>query len=206
MRRAAPWHGVFVYGPRPVYHRQYVGGPVQQVREEHLPERKVDRKGSVAIGVKSGSYISGYDGGSSYGDFGLGLVGRWRPEEAVGVELSIAHHNETFDMGTERAQTLAQGSAMLFARPWARVQPYVLGGLSVNERSLDDAYFAGPGQAAVVSTKDTLFGPHAGAGVEFAFGKRAALDLEARYVGWLNDRTDAAPGALTTSATFLVHF
>jgi len=197
---------VFVYGPRPVYHAQYIDNRQVEVREDHLPERKVDRQGSVALGIRSGSYLSGYEGGSSYGDLGLGLVGRWRPDEAVGIELSIAHHNETFNMATERSQTLVQGSAMLFARPWSRMQPYVLGGMSVNERGLDDAFFDGRGRAAVVNTKDTLIGPHAGVGIEFAVGQKVALDLDVRYVGWLNEQTAAAPGALTTSATFMVHF
>lgn len=209
VRHYRPWHGVFVYGPRPVYH-SYYDSPQRPVRvqEEHLPERKVDREGSVAVGLRSGSYLTGYEGGSSYGDFGLGLVGRWRPDEAVGLELAVQHHNETFDGDTERAQTLAQGSAMLFANPWGRVQPYVLGGLSANRRSLDDAFIGGTGGAEILQTNDTLWGPHAGVGIEFAFGKRAALDLEARYVGWMNAGgvDPSASGALQTNAGFLVHF
>jgi opacity protein-like surface antigen len=177
------------------------------VRAEHLPERKVDRDDSVAVGVRSGSYITGYEGGSTYGDFGLGLTVRYRPEEAVGLEAAISHHNETFDGGTERAQTVGQGSVMLFANPWGRVQPYVLGGLSANARSIDDGFYQ-DGVAAGLRTNDLLWGPHAGAGVEFAFGKKAALDLEARYVGWLNAGGDdpTAAGALQTTAGFVVHF
>lgn len=208
-RTYRPWHGVFVYGPRPTYHRVYRGAPEPvQVETEHLPERKVDRKGSVALGVRSGSYLTTYDSGSGYGDFGLGLVGRWRPDEAVGVELVVQHHDETWDADTERSQTLGQASAMLFANPWGRVQPYVLGGLSVNDRNLDDAYPVGGGQFDVLQVNDTLWGPHAGAGVEFAFGKRAALDLEARYVGWMNagGGDPSSSGALQTNANFVVHF
>ena len=119
----------------------------------------------------------------------------------------MQHHNETFDSETERAQTLTQGSVMLFANPWGRVQPYVLGGLSANARSLDDA-FVGRDGAELIQGNDMLWGPHAGAGVEFAFGKKAALDLELRYVGWMNAGGDdpSASGALQTNAGFLVHF
>ena len=205
VHRARPWHGVFVYGPRPMYHDHYVTPAPQPVEEEHLPDRKVDREGSIAVGVRSGSYLSGYESGSTYGDFGLGLVGRWRPDEAVGLELAFAHHDETWNDQTERSQTLGQGSVMLFANPWGRVQPYVLGGLSVNERNIDDAMYTSRG-TPTVRADDPLWGPHAGAGIEFAFGKRAALDLEARYVGWMNDREASLPGALQTGANFLVHF
>lgn len=203
-----PWHGVFVYGPRPTHHVHYVNNhdPVL-VEAEHLPERKVDREGSFALGLRSGSYLTAYNGGGGYGDLGLGLVGRYRPEEAFGLELAVQHHNETFDLNTERSQTLMQGSAMLFANPWGRVQPYVLGGLSANARGLDDAIQTDTGPQ-VVRAGNTLWGPHAGAGIEFAFGKRAALDLEVRYVGWMNVGGDdpTAPGAFQTNAGFLVHF
>lgn len=202
VRRAHPWHGIFVYGPRPVHHHHYHAAAPQPVEEEHLPERKVDRGDSIAVGIKSGSYLSAYEGGSSYGDFGLGLVGRWRPEEALGLELAVTHHDETWNTASERSQTLGQGSVMLFANPWGRVQPYVLAGLSANARRIDDAV----GDQFVVQAKDTLWGPHAGAGIEFAFGQRAALDLEARYVGWMNDPERSLPGGLQTSANVVMHF
>jgi len=203
-----PWHGVFVYGPAPAWHRQYRAAPEPVVvAEEHLPERKVDRQGSFAVGLRSGSYLTGYAGGASYGDLGFGLVTRYRPEEAFGVELALQHHDETWDSRTERSQSLGQASAMLFANPWGRVQPYVLGGLSANSRQLQDA-FIGVDGPEVLQTRDVLWGPHAGLGVEFAFGQRAALDLEVRYVGWMNAGGDdpSAPGALQTNAGFLVHF
>ena len=48
-----PYSGVFVYGPRPVYHSTYyVNGDRPdtsvQVKEKHLPDRKVDRDDSFA--------------------------------------------------------------------------------------------------------------------------------------------------------------
>lgn len=205
VRRVHPWHGVFVYGPRPVHHQYYGRVAQPEVEEEHLPDRKVDRQGSFALGIKSGSYLSAYEGGSSYGDFGLGVVGRWRPEEALGLELAVTHHNETWNTSTERSQTLGQASAMLFANPWGRVQPYVLAGLSANARGLNDAVGTNDG-GYLVQTSDLLWGPHAGAGIEFAFGERAALDLEARYVGWMNDREASLPGGLQTSANVVMHF
>ena len=59
-----------------------------------------------------------------------------------------------------------------------------------------------------VEANDLLWGPHAGVGIEFAFGNNVALDLEARYTGYLNTEADdpTIPGALQTTAGFLVHF
>ncbi|MFT7522018.1 MAG: hypothetical protein ACI9MC_004170, partial [Kiritimatiellia bacterium] len=175
-----PYHGIFVYGPRPVYHQHYrTQSAPAQVQKSHLPNRKIDRTGSVAIGVRSGSYLTGYDSGDAYGDFGLGLVARYRPVEALGIEAVVVHHDEYWNESSERGQTLSQGSLMLFANPWGKIQPYVLGGLTVNKRNIDDA-FNGTDGPQLLQTQDTLWGPHAGAGVELAFGKRAALDLELR--------------------------
>jgi len=206
--RYRPYHGVFVYGPRPVNHRYYRNqSTVQDVETKHLPTRKVDRKGSLAIGVRSGSYLSAYEGSNPYGDFGLGLTARYRPFEALGIEGAITHHNQTWENDTERSQTIGQASVMVFANPWGKISPYALGGLTTNVRSIDDAFYSGE-DVAIQQSNDVLWGPHAGVGVEFAFGKRVALDLEARYTGYLNtDSQDMSmPGAFQTTAGFLVHF
>jgi len=168
----------------------------------------VNRQGTWAVGVRSGSYLTGYDGSNPYGDFGLGLTARYRPFEALGLEAAITHHDQTWEDDSERSQTIGQGSIMVFANPWGRISPYALGGLTANARTIDDAFRVDDGSMNSLQTQDVLWGPHAGVGVELAFGRNVALDLEARYTGYLNTERDdpTIPGALQTTAGFLVHF
>lgn len=203
-----PYHGVFVYGPSVRHHSYYRGQPSQvSVEQKHLPQRAVNRKGTWAVGVRSGSYLSAYDGSNLYGDFGLGVTARYRPFEALGIEAAISHHDQTWEEVTERSQTIGQGSVMVFANPWGRISPYALGGLTANARQINDRFYV-DGGADQVTTSDMLWGPHAGVGVELAFGDNVALDLEARYTAYLNtERNDPTlPGAVQTTAGFLVHF
>ena len=203
--------GVFVYGPRPVYHRTYVvnNGPASQpvqVEKAHLPTRKVDRDDSFAIGMKAGSYLGVYDDGTAFGDLGLGLTGRYRPHESVGIQLDVTHYNQTWTPETERAHTSGSASAMLFAFPWKRVSPYVMGGLTFTDRDIHDDVFNN-GFVGTVTTTAPKFGPHMGLGAEFALGKSIALDIEARYTPYLNPTSDATTNhSLQTSAGILVHF
>jgi len=97
---------------------------------------------------------------------------------------------------------------MVFANPWGRISPYALGGLTANVRDIKDAFPVKDGNMNSLDTQDVLWGPHAGIGVEFAFGNNVALDLEARYTGYLNTNRDdpTFPGAIQTTAGFLVHF
>lgn len=205
-----PYHGVFVYGPRPTTHVYYESAPANgqvKVRKEHLPTRFVERANTFAIGAKGGSLWSGYFDANAYADIGVGLNGRYRPAESVGLDLSVMHHDQTWSPNSERSQTQFQGSVELFAYPWTRVSPYVLGGLTYTTRDIEDEIFQGGG-LNTVDTSQSLFGPHAGLGVEFALGKSVALDIEARYTGYLNRQaTDASlPGALSTTAGLMFHF
>ena len=213
IRYVRPWHGVFVYGPRPSYHRHYVAPRVgaaaapAPVVQQHLPKRRIDRDDSFALGVRMGSYISGYEGGSVYGDLGLGITARYRPEEAIGLELAVTHFNQTFDGSSERAQTVGQASAMLFAAPWSRISPYALVGLTGNKRSIGDDFMQ-EGRVISFDANDFTWGPHVGVGVEVAVGKRFALDLEARYAGFIgfDGQDPSSRGALTTNAGVVWHF
>ncbi len=208
-RRVTPAHGVFVFGPPPTHHHHYVHttGDVQ-VREAHLPDRAVDRADSLAVGVKAGTLVSGTLGGDTYGDLGLGLLGRYRPAEAVGLQLDLGHHagRSTFDLNeSQRSQTQVAGSVQLFAFPWTRVSPYAVGGVTWNARSLEDQLATGSA-TTVVETTDALWGLHGGLGVELAMGNNFALDLEGRYVGWLDRQEGDAPGAFQATAGLLFHF
>ncbi len=154
-----------------------------------------------------GSLVSGYDEAAGYADLGFGGTMRFRPDEAVGLELAVSHYNQTFDGSSERAQTLTSGSVELFAFPWSRISPYAIGGVTWAAGGFDDQVFI-DGKTEQISMRRTAFGPHAGLGVEFALGQDVALDLEARYVGFLgHDPQDPTlGGGLTTTAGVLFHF
>ena len=203
--RVRPTSGVFVYGPRPVYHTTYqVQGSAEPVavQEKHLPDRKVDRANSLAIGMKAGSYFGAYDGANAFGDVGLGLTARYRPVESFGIEVAGQRHADP-----ERVHTTAAVSGELFAFPWSRVSPYVLAGATYTQRSVQDEIWL-DGSVQTLSTQAPLLGAHAGAGLEIALGKRLAVDLEARYIHYVNpvEGDPTLPGALTTSAGAVWHF
>jgi opacity protein-like surface antigen len=203
-----PYHGVFVYGPRPTTHVHYAtsSGPAQ-VPQRHLPERQLDRANSLALGLKMGSLTSGYVNGGAYSDLGLGLAGRYRPAESVGLQMDLVHHAQSYTLDTERSQTLAAGSVQLFAFPWTRVSPYAVGGVTYDARNLND-HIGSDGTSATVIANDSLWGLHGGLGLELALGDSVALDLEGRYIGYLDKSpTDpSAPGALQLTGGLMFHF
>jgi opacity protein-like surface antigen len=200
-----PYHGVFVYGPRPVYHRTYVGTDVY-VEPAHMPERKVDRDDTVAVGLRAGSLWGGYQGGSSYADLGAGFNVRWRPEEALGLELamqSYGQHNEFSD----RNHLVTQATAQLFAAPWTRVSPFLMLGVTYEGRNIDDD-FSAAGGVANYQADTGRGGLHVGLGIEFAIGDRIGLDFETRYIGFL-DRSPfdpASDGQFQTTGGLVYHF
>jgi len=200
-----PYHGVFVYGPRPTTHVHYQESG--EVVRRHLPERQIDRDKSLALGLKTGSLTSGYYDGGSYSDLGLGIAGRYRPAESVGLQLDLLHHAQSYSINTERAQTMAAGSVQLFAFPWTRVSPYVSTGVTYNARNLNDA-IGSDGTSATVIAQDSLWGLHGGLGLELALGQRVALDIEGRYIGYLDKGPSdpSSPGALQLTGGVMVHF
>ena len=206
-RRVYPYHGVFVYGPRPTTHVHYHrrSGPARVARND-LPKRAVDRDNSLAIGVKGGSMISSTPNQQVYGDPGLGLVGRYRPAESVGLEMALQRHGSAFSPTDARSNTQVAGSVALFAFPWTRVSPYAIGGVTYNAANFGSEVWNGTAYEAV-RTVDSQWGLHGGLGVEFALGDNFALDLEGRYIGWLDERAPGeAPGALQATAGLLFHF
>jgi len=206
-RTVRPYHGVFVYGPAPTHHHHYHSSGPAQVRTKHMPDRAVDRANSVAVGLKMGSLASGYFDGGVYGDLGVGLAGRYRPAESVGLQMDLTHHAQSWGADTERSQTLAAGSVQLFAFPWTRVSPYALGGVTYDARNIQDDIYTGDSSATVIAN-DSLWGLHGGLGVELAMGQNLALDFEGRYIGYLDKSpTDPSlPGAFQFTGGLMVHF
>ena len=194
------YHGVFIYGPAPSHHHHYhsTGGVAQaQVEAAPLPDRKIDRNDTFALGVHAGGYVGGYDDGATFADNGVGAKLRYRPVEAVGLELGYTVYDDSFDSASERRTDLLQPSVQLFVAPWSRVSPYISLGATYSKRSYDDQWSDG---VAVYSTQvqDSALGAHGGLGLELALGKSAALGVEARYIHSLNvDGEDpSSPGAL----------
>ncbi len=203
------YHGVFVYGPGPRYgHGNGNGGGGGQSdgagSAERVPERKVDRARTFAVGVRGGSYLGGYSAdGGGFGDAGLGVAARYRLTEAVGLEVSWMHHNQTWDEGSERVYQPIQGSVQLFGMPWTKVNPYLLAGVTVAGRQVHDNL-----GFTQVDEAGTLVGPHGGLGIEFGIGKKASINFDARYTGYLNKPAGdlTIPGALQANMGLNFYF
>ena len=80
-------------------------------------------------------------------------------------------------------------------------------GLSSMSRELNDTMLD-RGQEVTIARSDTVMGPHAGLGMEFALGQSIALDFEARYTGYIgmDPLDDTLAGAFSTNAGLLFHF
>lgn len=205
--------GVFYYNPPPRRHNVVVVNRTasgSNAGRADTPTRAVNRAGDFGIGMRAGSYMSGYEGDSGgYGDMGLGLTARFRPVESVGLEVSYGHHSQSWEDGSERINNPLQASVNLYAFPWTRVSPYATVGLTWNQRQINDEYYDEVTQDyTVVSSEDTLFGPHAGLGLELALGDSAALNFEGRYVSYLNMAEDdlSAPNAVQGNMGLTFYF
>jgi hypothetical protein len=208
------WHphwaaGVFYYGPAPWYRETVVvdgGGEVQASPAE--PERSVDRTGTFAVGLRGGSYLSGYSGGPGYGDFGMGLAARYRASEALGFELAWQYHDQSWTRTTDRINTPLSASVELFAFPWTRFNPYVFGGLIWTGRNYDDPIHQGSWDSQRVTVNDTLFGPQGGVGLELGVGQKASVNMEARFIGYVDKPVNdpSSPGAMQADLGFNFYF
>jgi hypothetical protein len=206
-----PWYrphwayGVFIYGPRPVHHTVYVADQPAEVAQ---PQRRaVDRSQKWAVGLRGGGYLSGYEHGPGFNDFGMGLTGRYRAAESLGFELAWAHHDQTWTEDTNRWSEPLSASVQLFGLPWTRFNPYVSAGITWTDRSYRDSYTDRYG-SHVVSEDHVIFGPHGGLGLELGLGDNASVNVEARMMGYLNIEDDdrALPTALQTQAGVNFYF
>lgn len=195
--------GIFVYSPPPRSHRVVVVNRTisgaKAGRHDTAPTRAVDRNGDIGFGLRAGTYATGYEGGGGYSDLGLGLTARFRPVEAVGLELAYETHSQNFEDDSSRLNNPLQASVQLYAFPWTRVSPYATVGLTWNSREINDEYFDNVAYTyRTASTTETLFGPHAGLGLELALGDSAALNFEGRYISYLNleEGDTSAPDAV----------
>ena len=207
-RHLRPYDGVIAYGPRPRYHYVYRDRVDYRVKESQVPDRAVERDNSLAIGISGGSIVGGYDDAAPFADPGVAGTIRYRPDESVGLQATIGSFGMKSD-DSFRTNTSVQASAMIFAYPWTRVSPYVLGGVTWDARNYNDAYRdLSTDAVGRLDQEDVQWGPHLGGGVEIAIGKSVAVDVDARYTGFVTaDDTDPTlPGALQTGVGVLVHF
>jgi hypothetical protein len=180
----------------------------REVREAPKRPRGVDRADTLAVGFRMSSLLSGYRTGTSYGDFGLGADLRWRPLAPVAIELAATQHDQSWDADSERRQSVISASGMVFAFSKAKVQPYALAGVTYTGRDILDVIGDGDGGLLGIDTNRPMWGPHGGVGLELALGQRAALDLEARWIGYLNpsDTDPSLPGAVQTTGALQFYF
>ena len=182
------YHGVFVYGPAPWSPPPPPGHPRASV-----PEREVSHAGDLTIGVRGASYTSGYKNGAPYSDLGLGVAARYRFVDALGLEVQWVYHDESWTQGTQRIEQPLSASLQLFAVPWARVNPYLVAGVTVTQRNVQDK--VGP---TFVEENGAAIGPHIGLGLDINLSEHSSLTLDGRYLAYANlDPNDAArAGAL----------
>jgi len=199
-RRPVHWyHGVFVYGPNPHRHNRVRRGYHTDNSPVPMPSRKIDRDGAFSVGLTTGSYAWGYDLGGDFSDFGLGVTTRFRPVEGLGFELAYSVHDDTFDGETERTTTMLSPSVQVFVAPWSRISPYASVGVTFAERAYDDVWTDGF-EEFTTQINDSSFGPHLGIGLEIALGQNAAINFEARAIGYLdNQEGGTLPGAVQST-------
>ncbi len=160
------------------------------------PVRAVNRAGSIAVGLKGGTMFGTEDVATLTGDTGFGLMVRYRPVEAIGLEGTWMRHEDSID-GTLVRDPLSL-SAQVFLFPWTRVSPFVSAGMTLD----------GPVGSSESVPSEHRFAPHGGLGVELAIGKSLAIDLEGRYLAerqsLVND--PAQGGAIQATAGVVLHF
>jgi len=204
-------YGVFLYPRASVTVRGGSGGGSGGAVA--APPRQVDRTRSFAIGMRGGSYVSsyahypGFQREAAYGDFGLGLAGRFRATESLGFEVAWQRYDETWSADSERITQPITASVQLFAFPWTKVSPYATAGVTWTNRCYNDTYYDG-WENITVDQQDWLWGPHGGLGIEFGVGDNASINLEARATGYLNKEADdpSAPAAYQGTAGFNFYF
>jgi opacity protein-like surface antigen len=202
-------YGVFIYPPppRPVMIVESTTVATTSAPEPEI-DRSVDRSRSFSVGLRGGSYLSGYHEGPGFGDFGMGVAARYRAAEALGFEVAWLYHDNTWTRETERISQPLSASVELFAFPWTRFNPYVFTGVTWTSRNYHDQIGVGPNAGMTVDVEDSLFGPHGGLGLEFGVGQNASVNLETRFIGYLNkEETDISrAGALQANLGFNFYF
>jgi hypothetical protein len=191
-------HGVFIYSP-PAPRQEVV--VVEQGSRAPAPDprRAVDRGNTLAVGLKGGALLMPADALSPDPDPGVGLMLRYRPVEALGLELSWMQHSgvEALTGGAAPTASPLSVSAQVFALPWTRVSPYLTLGGSWT-RVQDPATEAGARAS----------GLHGGVGLHLALGERAAVEAEVRglQLGGVELPVGLSPWTAQATVGLVTHF
>lgn len=204
------YHGVWVYGPAPVHHVYYNDTTtVQPAERPNLPERSVNRNDAFMIGLHGSQMAAGYDGGGTFVDPGIGLSVAYRPVETFSIGLDYTYLNPTMDSDavTPRETANIAPNISIHAVPWKRVSPYAEFGLTASRRVYEDQWSAN-GEQFQTNVMGTAWGPHAGVGLEFAIGQSLSLDVNGKYIGYVNVEGDdpSAPSALQGNLGLNIYF
>ena len=203
-RNAPPWaYGVFLH---PHHHHG------SHAAQASTSQRSVDRTGALSIGIRGGTYLGAYTAANrardtAFSDFGLGVAARARIAEPLGLEVSWANHDQTFEAGSARVTQPLSASIQLFVVPWATVSPFIVTGVTWTNRNYDDTYFDGLGQQTV-RVQDQLFGPHVGIGLEFNVSESTSLSFEGKRIAYLNveEADPTIPASLQGTMGLNLHF
>jgi len=112
----------------------------------------------------------------------MGLALRYRPVEALGLELQWNYHDQSWTEGSDRIQQPISASAEVFALPWTRFSPYVLAGVTMTPRNIDDQV----DRLTTVESNQAAWGPHLGVGLELGLSDQVSLNFDLRGIGYLN--------------------
>jgi hypothetical protein len=194
--------------PPPVPRRDVADAPPPSHGVSPKARKKLDRARTLAVGIRGGSLFGGYEAGEMFVDPGIGLAVRYRPESAVGLEISAIRFDPTaFLDDSPRVHALWDGSIEYFFAAKSPVSPYVLGGATYTARRFDDEFRA-DGRTDTLRARDANWGPHAGVGLEIALGRSVAIDLEGRYTALMTAPIEdpTFPGVVTANAAAMLHF
>lgn len=138
----------------------------------------MSRAGTVSLGLRGGSYYA-LGGNAESADVGVGIAGRMRAVEALGVEVAWTRHQDDWEGSAGSAANPLSLSGQLFTRPGRIVSPYLSAGYTWTSVRSDLS----------AGTTERLRGPHGGLGLEVALGRAMGLGVEGRYThyGTLDD-------------------
>lgn len=190
--------------PRRVVSQPVTRAPVRDRGPVRPRKPTFNRENTLAIGLTGGSFVSGNPDAGVFADGGIGAWVRARPRGPIAAQLDIGHYFGVTHrplLQQAREQTQVAGSMMWFLAPQSPVAPYALGGLTYTHQVLQDQTFGND-----FPEHDNLFGLTAGGGLEIALGRSAVLDLEGRYVGYLNRDANDPLGTVTATVGIGTHF
>jgi opacity protein-like surface antigen len=202
--------GVFFYSP-PVKKKR-VQEPARvrpQSKKYQAPSKTIDRGGMWRLGARTGNYMSAYQNGGAYSDFGLGASLGYRLFEPLGLEISYGQYVQNLEdpASSDRIASSLQAGAQLFLFPWTRVSPYLTGGIARTSVDINDRYSAS-GETVQLQHQESLSGPMGGVGIELSPSQHFSIQVEGRYIQYQNiaENSPILPSVLQGTAGLNIYF